>query len=72
MKSYLKTAAAVITNATFAQHLGVTIDEDSHGSYGFTDKSGHRHIRNKKIRSKRERLDWIKHDIEWYRSQGWA
>ena len=64
--------APVITNPQFASHLGVDIYEDSHGSYGFTDKSGERHIRNRKMRSKRERLEWIKHDIAWYRSQGWV
>lgn len=64
--------APTITNPEIDSHLGVKIYEDSHGSYGFRDKDGNTHIRNKKIRSKRERMEWIKRDIDWYRSQGWV
>ena len=72
MKRTLNTDAPVITNPALNNHLGVDIFEDSHGSYGFTDKTGETHIRNTKMRSKKERLHWIKHDISWYRSQGWV
>ncbi|CAB4162083.1 hypothetical protein UFOVP783_16 [uncultured Caudovirales phage] len=54
-----------------AEHDGVLIHEDTTGVVYFLDGSGQFHCRNLRL-SKRSRLEWIKRDIDAYRSRGWV
>jgi hypothetical protein len=65
----MNTASTNILNP-IAEHNGEIIHEGENGSFHFFDKNGEIHTRNNKL-CRRERLAWIKSDMDWYSQNGW-